>query len=57
VVLTVLFIVWLGFQLFAQASLFEWIGDRIDNLTDNFNNNDDEGGIGLMIRSVSTWSR
>ena len=31
----ILLIAWLAFQLFAQASLFEWIGDRIDNLTDN----------------------
>ena len=55
--LTVLFVVWLAFQLFAQASLFDWIGDRIDNLTDNINNNDDEGGIGVLVRSVSTSSR
>ena len=54
--LTVLFLVWLSFQLFAQASLFDWIGDRIDNLTDNINN-DDEGGIGLVGRSVATSSR
>jgi hypothetical protein len=31
----IVFIAWLAFQIFAQASLFEWIGDRIDNLTDN----------------------
>jgi hypothetical protein len=53
---TVLFLLWLGFQLFAQASLFDWIGDRIDNLTDRLNN-DDEGGIGLLGRSVSSFSR
>ena len=29
-----IFAVWLAFQIFAQASLFQWIGDRIDNLTD-----------------------
>lgn len=51
---SVLFLLWLGFQLFAQASLFDWIADRIDNLT---NNNDDEGGIGLLVRSVATLSR
>ena len=30
----VLFALWLAFQIIAQQSLFEWIGDRIDNLTD-----------------------
>ena len=25
---------WLAFQIFAQASLFDWIGERIDNITD-----------------------
>lgn len=35
-VLAILLLVgWLAFQLFAQASLFEWIGDRIDQLTNN----------------------
>lgn len=32
---TVLLIAWFVFQVVAQASLFEWIGDRIDNLTDD----------------------
>lgn len=32
--------VWLAWQIFVQASLFEWIGDRIDNLTDNGNSNE-----------------
>jgi len=32
---TILLIAWFVFQVVAQASLFEWIGDRIDNLTDN----------------------
>jgi hypothetical protein len=31
----ILVIAWIAFQVFAQVSLFEWIGDRIDNLTDN----------------------
>jgi hypothetical protein len=31
----ILLILWLGFQIFAQVSLFEWIGDRIDNLSEN----------------------
>ena len=38
---TVLVIAWFLFQVILQQSLFEWIGDRIDNLT-----NDDEPGIG-----------
>lgn len=42
-----IFAAWLAFQIFAQASLFDWIGDRIDNLTDN-----DESGLGAMARSV-----
>ncbi len=32
-------ILWLAFQIFAQVSLFEWIGDRIDNVTDNIDDN------------------
>jgi hypothetical protein len=35
VIATILLIGWFLFQVVAQASLFEWIGDRIDNLTDN----------------------
>jgi hypothetical protein len=31
----VLLVVYLAFQFFAQKSLFDWIGDRIDNLTDD----------------------
>jgi len=30
-----LLIGWVAFQIFAQVSMFDWIGDRIDNLTDN----------------------
>ena len=35
VIAVVLLIGWVAFQLFAQVSLFEWVGDRIDNLTDD----------------------
>ena len=31
---TFLFITWLVFQAIASASFFDWIGDRIDNLTE-----------------------
>ncbi len=34
VVAVVLLIAYFVFQVVAQASLFEWIGDRIDNITD-----------------------
>lgn len=42
VIAILLLIVWLAFQIFAQATLFDWIGDRIDNITDNL---DDESGV------------
>lgn len=35
VIAIVVLIGWLAFQIFAQVSMFEWIGDRIDNVTDN----------------------
>ena len=34
VIAVVLLVVYFLFQVFAQASLLEWLGDRIDNLTD-----------------------
>lgn len=42
VFVVVILVAWIAFQIFAQASLFEWIGDRIDSLIDSFN--DDSGG-------------
>lgn len=39
----VLLIAYVLFQVVAQASFFEWLGDRIDNLTD------DEGGAPLGV--------
>lgn len=30
-----LLIGWVAFQIFAQVSMFDWLGDRIDNITDN----------------------
>ncbi len=35
VIAIVLIVGWIAFQIFAQVSMFQWIGDRIDNLTDN----------------------
>jgi DNA-binding PucR family transcriptional regulator len=34
VIVVVLVIAWFVFQAIAQESFFEWLGDRIDNLTD-----------------------
>lgn len=44
VIAIVLLIGWVAFQIFAQVSLFEWIGDRIDNISDNLN---DESGVAV----------
>lgn len=35
---------WFAFQVFAQKSMFDWIGDRIDNISDNLN---EQNGAGL----------
>ena len=35
VIAVLLLVGWVAFQIFAQVSMFEWIGDRIDNLSDN----------------------
>ena len=41
VVAIILLVGWFVFQVVLQASLFEWIGDRIDNFTD------DQGALGV----------
>ena len=41
VIAVILLIAWVAFQVIAQVSFFEWLGDRIDNLTD-------ESGAGLI---------
>jgi hypothetical protein len=43
VIAVLLLVGWIAFQIFAQISLFEWIGDRIDNLTDD---------TGMVVNSV-----
>jgi Protein of unknown function (DUF2510) len=48
VVAIVLLVAYFVFQVVAQASLFEWIGDRIDNVTDN------QGSASLVRFSGST---
>lgn len=35
VIAVVLVVAWIAFQMFAQVTIFEWIGDRIDNVTDD----------------------
>ena len=35
VIAVIVLIGWVAFQIFAQVSLFDWVGDRIDNLTDD----------------------
>jgi hypothetical protein len=42
----ILLIAYVVFQIVAQASFFEWLGDRIDNLTD------DEGGAPLGVTAA-----
>ena len=43
VIAIVLLVAYFVFHVVAQASFFEWIGDRIDNWT-----NDNEGGLGAI---------
>lgn len=42
VVVLILVIAWIAFQTIAQVTFFEWLGDRIDNLTD-------EDSLGLLL--------
>ncbi len=44
----VLLVGWFVFQVIFQASLFEWIGDRIDNITDN--QGSAPATLGLLLR-------
>ncbi len=48
IVAIVLLVAYFVFQVVAQASLFEWIGDRIDNLTD------DQQGAPSLASWIST---
>ena len=43
IVAIILLVAYFVFQVVAQASFFEWIGDRIDNLTD------DQNGTALLV--------
>ncbi len=46
IVAVVLLVAYFVFQVVAQASLFEWIGDRIDNFTD------DQNGLSALTPGV-----
>ena len=46
VIAIVLLVLYVAFQVFAQQSLFDWIGDRIDNVTD-------QQQSGAVVRFVS----
>jgi Protein of unknown function (DUF2510) len=48
IVAVVLLVAYFVFQVVAQASLFEWIGDRIDNLT----NQDSAPGFTPLVRPL-----
>jgi hypothetical protein len=50
IVAVVLLVAYFVFQVIAQASLFEWIGDRIDNIFD-------EQNAAAVTRSVSAFGR
>ena len=45
----IVLLAWLAYQVFLQKSLFDWVGDRIDNLTDN------GSSVVLTLRSLSRW--
>lgn len=47
VVAIILVVGWVVFQVIVQASIFEWIGDRIDSITDN------GGGSAGPLRGMS----
>jgi hypothetical protein len=52
IIIVIGLILWVAFQIFAQVSLFQWIGDRIDNLTDNIGG-DDTGALGALFGLVA----
>jgi hypothetical protein len=41
----VVLVIWIAYQLWVQKSIFDWIGDRIDNLTD-------ENASGVVVSRV-----
>ncbi len=42
IIFVIVVVVWIVFQIWAEQSLFDWIGDRIDNLSD-------ENAIGAAV--------
>lgn len=53
VLAVVLLVAYVVFQIVAQASFFDWLGDRIDNLTDP----DESGATAVISRFVAAPSR
>lgn len=51
IVAVVLLVAYFVFQVVAQASLFEWIGDRIDNFTDDQNGAPIAPGVRHLLQS------
>ncbi|MEL6894250.1 MAG: DUF2510 domain-containing protein [Actinomycetota bacterium] len=51
IVAIVLLVAYFVFQVVVQASFFEWLGDRIDNLTNN-----DDDSLGAMADAVRSMS-
>jgi hypothetical protein len=45
----IVLLAWFAWQVLLQKSLFDWLGDRIDNLTDN------GSSVVLTVRSLSRW--
>ncbi len=46
----ILLVLWVLFQVFAQQSMWDWFGDRIDNLTDDSS----PGALGALA-AVTRW--
>lgn len=50
----ILGVLWVGWQIFAQVSFFDWIGDRIDNITDEINNDEGDASA-LSVLASAFW--
>jgi hypothetical protein len=50
VVAILVVVAWFVFQAWANMSLFDWIGDRIDNLSDNLDDNNALGTLRITAR-------
>ena len=50
ILVVVLAVAWFAFQVFAQKSIFDWIGDRVDRITENIQ---DGSGAGIGDADVA----